>query len=58
MQNGERGTSTFEEVFFIYCLSPMPDIRMGNASVQLDGLNVMDFIEPSSGRSWLAALTP
>lgn len=52
MQNSERDTSTFEEL--CHCLSPMPDIGIGNAAVQLDELN---FIEPSSGRSWLAALT-
>lgn len=55
MQNGERDTSAFEEL--CHCLSPMPDIGMGNAAVQLDELNVMDFIELTSGRSWLAALT-
>lgn len=56
MQNGERDTSALEEL--CHCLSPMPDIGMGNAAVQLDELNVMDFIEPLSSRSWLAALTP
>lgn len=53
MQNGERDTSTFEELFFIYCLSSMPDIRMGNASVQLDELNVMDSLSPRvAGVGW------
>lgn len=53
MENGERNTSTFEEL----CCRPfpVPDLRAGDTAVQLDELNMVDLIGPQSSRGWAPA---
>lgn len=53
-QNGERAISMFEEL----CPSSVSDVRVGDAAVQLDDINVIGFIDPHSGRGWLAETDP